>query len=264
MPLPHRAPAALELGATGPGLPTPHPGAHPEPKWPLASLARVRPWYIEKNKQREVVYTQQAQDEEWKKTMYFYDAYAAKECFRIEERGHAQRNTPPDERLLDNDRLRHRLRLANTLPDADGLAAQIRTRLPDLPFKFNMLQTNLHAARMCARFGLLDAGLWGLAAHTNGTARAGNSTSDATDTAHGVLRALASVDTVRPPAKVGDAARRAVTEVQRATRAGEGERQLTLPAATSVGAGGGGPGTRRRPGTPRRERTPGRERTLGR
>ncbi|KAJ7348465.1 hypothetical protein DFH08DRAFT_150156 [Mycena albidolilacea] len=59
MPLPHRAPTALELGATGPGLPTPRPGAHPAHKWPLASFARVRPRCIEKNKQREVVYTQQ-------------------------------------------------------------------------------------------------------------------------------------------------------------------------------------------------------------
>ncbi|KAJ7356580.1 Mis12-Mtw1 protein family-domain-containing protein, partial [Mycena albidolilacea] len=164
----------------------------------------------EKNKQWEVVYTQQLreaqeEDEEWKKTAYFYDAYAAKERRRIEERRHAQRNAPPDERLLDNDRLRHGLRLANAPPDADGLAAQIRTRLPDLPFKFDMLHTNLHAARTCARFGLLDAGLGGLAAHTNGTAQAGSSTSGGADTVHGVLRALASVDM----------ARRAAREVQR-------------------------------------------------
>jgi hypothetical protein len=72
-----------------------------------------------------------------------------------------------DECLLDNDRLRHGLRLANTLPDADGLAAQIHTRLPDLLFKFDMLQTNLlthdridapATARCCAR-SYLDCGL---------------------------------------------------------------------------------------------------------
>jgi hypothetical protein len=72
-----------------------------------------------------------------------------------------------DECLLDNDRLRHGLRLANALPDADGLAAQIHTRLPDLLFKFDMLQTNLlthdridapATARCCAR-SYLDCGL---------------------------------------------------------------------------------------------------------
>ncbi|KAJ7691058.1 hypothetical protein B0H14DRAFT_3664936 [Mycena olivaceomarginata] len=57
------------------------------------------------------------------------------------------RRTPPRQRPS----LQHGLRLADSLPDADGLAAQIRTRLPDLPPKFDMLQTNLHAARTCAR-----------------------------------------------------------------------------------------------------------------
>jgi kinetochore protein Mis13/DSN1 len=162
----------------------------------------------------------QEEDEEWKKTAYFYEAYTARERRRIDERRHAPRTALPDERQL-NERLRHGLRLANAPPDADpgGLAAQIRTRLPDLQFKFDMLHMNLHAARTCARvagraldtrFGLLDAGLGGLAARTRAqtNAEAGPSGVAATAT-HEVLRALASVDMERPLTKVGDAARRA-------------------------------------------------------
>ncbi|KAK7064856.1 Mis12-Mtw1 protein family-domain-containing protein [Favolaschia claudopus] len=233
----------------------------------------------EKNKQWEVIYTQQLreaqeEDEEWKKTGYFYDAYTSKERRRIDERRHAHRNAPPDERLLDNERLRYGLRLSNAPPDADGLEAQIRARVPDLQFKLDMLHTNLHAARTCARvasraldarFGLLDAGLGGLAARNrsrvNGFAGPSGSGSGIGgsgrregDTAQGLLRALASVDMERPPGKVGDAARKAAREAQRAVKSGDGERRLTLPTA-------GGPGTPKRPGTPRRERerTPGRE-----
>ncbi|KAJ7870341.1 Mis12-Mtw1 protein family-domain-containing protein [Mycena olivaceomarginata] len=179
----------------------------------------------EKNKQWDATYTQQLheaqeEDEEWKKTAYFYEAYTARERRRIDERRHAPRTALPDERQL-NERLRHGLRLANAPPDADpgGLAAQIRTRLPDLQFKFDMLHMNLHAARTCARvagraldtrFGLLDAGLGGLAARTRAqtNAEAGPSGVAATAT-HEVLRALASVDMERPLTKVGDAARRA-------------------------------------------------------
>jgi hypothetical protein len=36
----------------------------------------------------------QEEDEEWKKTAYFYDVYAAKECHHTEDRRHAQRNAP--------------------------------------------------------------------------------------------------------------------------------------------------------------------------
>jgi len=62
------------------------------------------------------------------------------------------------------------------------------------------------------------------------------------------LRALSRIDMQRPPAQVGDSARRAAREVQRANESSNAERKLT-----------GIPNTpRKAPGTPRRAGTPGR------
>ena len=70
-----------------------------------------------------------------------------------------------------------------------------------------------------------------------------------------LLRALSRLDAERPPAQVGDQARRAVREVQRVNEVGGvGERRLTLTSATTVGAT-----PRKAVGTPRRG-TPGKER----
>ena len=70
-----------------------------------------------------------------------------------------------------------------------------------------------------------------------------------------LFRALSRIDALRPPGKVGDAARRAVREVRRAHSAAEGgvvqERRLTgVPPPTP----------RKPPGTPRRATTPGKGR----
>ena len=63
-----------------------------------------------------------------------------------------------------------------------------------------------------------------------------------------VLRALSRIDIQRPPAQVGDSARRAAREAQRANESSNIERKLT-----------GIPNTpRKAPGTPRRAGTPGR------
>ncbi|KAI0080987.1 hypothetical protein K474DRAFT_50513 [Panus rudis PR-1116 ss-1] len=69
-----------------------------------------------------------------------------------------------------------------------------------------------------------------------------------------LLRALSRVDAGRPQSQVGDAARRAAREVQRAADAGVGlsERRLT--------SGVPPPTPRKPPGTPRRATTPGRGR----
>jgi kinetochore protein Mis13/DSN1 len=181
----------------------------------------------------------------------------------MSERRHTRTSPLPDEAALPP-AFRHGLQLTQAPPSA--ASAQIRERLPGLQFKFDMLHTNLHAARTCARvagraldvrFGLLGAGLAARANTDPGPSGSGGSGGDT----HGLMRALARVDMERPPAMVGDAARRAAREVQRAARAGEGERRLTLTGAAATGSG-----TPRRAGTPRRERTPGREkeRTPGR
>jgi kinetochore protein Mis13/DSN1 len=68
-----------------------------------------------------------------------------------------------------------------------------------------------------------------------------------------LLRALSRIDVERPPAQIGDEARRAVREVQRVNEGGRvGERRLTI-------TGGAGVGATPRKGTPRRA-TPGKER----
>ena len=68
-----------------------------------------------------------------------------------------------------------------------------------------------------------------------------------------LLRALSRVDARRPQAQVGDAARRAAREVQRAADANGGlaERRITGVAP---------PTPRKPPGTPRRGTTPGKGR----
>jgi len=65
-----------------------------------------------------------------------------------------------------------------------------------------------------------------------------------------VLRALSRVDVERPPAQIGDSARRAVMEIQRLNELSNGatERKLT----------GVPPTPRKTPGTPHRAGTPGR------
>ncbi|KAG6837984.1 hypothetical protein H0H93_008378 [Arthromyces matolae] len=75
----------------------------------------------------------------------------------------------------------------------------------------------------------------------------GKETNEA-DEALMLLRALARVDAARPPAQVGDAARRAVREVQRVGEGGiaGGDRRITEVPATP----------RKAPGTPRRGATP--------
>jgi len=63
-----------------------------------------------------------------------------------------------------------------------------------------------------------------------------------------VLRALSRIDMQRPPAQVGDSARRAAREAQRANESSNVERKLTGIQNTP----------RKAPGTPRRAGTPGR------
>ncbi|KAL0953316.1 hypothetical protein HGRIS_004563 [Hohenbuehelia grisea] len=74
---------------------------------------------------------------------------------------------------------------------------------------------------------------------------------------HELLRALANVDRERPPSQKGDAAWRAVREVQRAGESGVGDRRVTgVPPMPQT--------PRKAPGTPRRGNTPGRATTPGR
>ena len=102
------------------------------------------------------------------------------------------------------------------------------------------------------RFGLLSKRLTDISSGPSAPA-----VSSAPEDPRDLLRALARVDSERPPKDVGDSVRRARREVQRAGAGEGGERRLT-----SVGAGAGAAATAGTPG--RRGGTPGRERTPGR
>ncbi|PPQ83326.1 hypothetical protein CVT25_003965 [Psilocybe cyanescens] len=158
------------------------------------------------------------------------------------------------------------------------MEAELKRRLPDLEFKVDQIFTYVSAARTTTniaekalneRFDLLSTTLTSrmgqLRGPGDGDAVPGSATSllstyvappgsmtgpaDQLD----LLRALSRVDRERPPALVGEAARRAAREVQRAGENGAlavGDRRLTGVPATP----------RKAPGTPRRGNTPSRDR----
>ncbi|KAL6298336.1 Mis12-Mtw1 protein family-domain-containing protein [Sparassis latifolia] len=155
---------------------------------------------------------------------------------------------------------------------SDG-KSPLRSRLEELEYTMDRLHTiansALHTTRMSEmdldrRFALLNISL-GARTQAAPSALPSSSTSlssylppsltrpSPTTDPQDLLRALSRVDAQRPQAQVGDAARRAVREVQRAHDATSGvaERRLTgVPPPTP----------RKPPGTPRRATTPGKGR----
>ncbi|KAG6875775.1 hypothetical protein C0992_002407 [Termitomyces sp. T32_za158] len=175
---------------------------------------------------------------------------------------------------------------------AEAAEKEFRQRMRDMEFKLDHLFVMVSQTRettrvvqmtLDARFGVLAQALDARRAGSSGTGGAlaltsvagntpasvlgryvgaglgagasGRGTKDReeADEALALLRALARVDATRPPAQVGDAARRAVREAQRAGDASE--RRIT---EVPVGSGGLGLTPRKMPGTPRRGTTPGR------
>ncbi|KAF8150159.1 Mis12-Mtw1 protein family-domain-containing protein [Crassisporium funariophilum] len=163
----------------------------------------------------------------------------------------------------------------------DEMEAELKRRLPDLEFKIDQIFTFASAARATTNIGekALNERYDIISAHlasrlnphppslprddsASGSTREMLATyvapSGATKVAGAnpldLMRALTKVDQERPPAMVGDAARRAAREVQRAGESGVGavgDRRLTgFPTTPS----------RKAPGTPRRGNTPGRDR----
>jgi kinetochore protein Mis13/DSN1 len=154
--------------------------------------------------------------------------------------------------------------------------AEVNRLLQGVEFKLDQLHTFTNTARKATniaerdldrRFDLLSRALDARSnppssdlalssAHILSTyiPRAGSGETDPQE----LMRALAKIDSERPPAKVGDAARRAAREVQRAeeSRIGAvGDRRLT-----GVPLVGGIQTPRKTPGTPKRGSTSGRER----
>ena len=132
---------------------------------------------------------------------------------------------------------------------ASKLASVVET---DLNRRFAILSLKLQA-RSGAASGLTStSGQASLSSYLPQHTRPPASAAAAVDV-QDVFRALSRVDMARKPAQVGDAARRAAREVQRAQEGGHafGERRLTGVAP---------PTPRKPPGTPRRATTPARGR----
>jgi kinetochore protein Mis13/DSN1 len=164
--------------------------------------------------------------------------------------------------------------------DREKLEADIQQLLPGLEFTIDELYSRTSAAKMTTdiaermlneRFDFLNSNLASrIDPLGSASAPSGSQTTQLLSTYVGtthpgrldpvdVMRALSRVDEERPPAQVGDAARRAVREVQRAGESGfvgsvGGEKRLTNVPSTP----------RKTPGTPRRGNTPGRGSTPGR
>ena len=157
---------------------------------------------------------------------------------------------------------------------------EIKRRLPTLEFKVDQIHgwvaaaratTNIAEKMLNQRFDLLSANL---TSRVNPFPAADSSASGSSTTQQllstyvapprarsvgadplDLMRALSRVDQDRPPAQVGDAARRAAKEVQRAGETGfvgavGGDKKLTGVPTTP----------RKAPGTPRRGNTPKRDR----
>jgi kinetochore protein Mis13/DSN1 len=164
------------------------------------------------------------------------------------------------------------------------LEAELGRRIPELEFKLDQLRTYAHSARTTTnmaeraldqRFELLALNLTArsnpsMMLHDPGSSSGAQVLSTYLPRAAtgpdpmDLMRALSRVDKDRPPAMVGDAARRAAREVQRVGESGVGavgERRLTgVPPPNPSQTPRKTPGTPRRGGTPARDNARDRER----
>ncbi|KAF7981281.1 hypothetical protein HWV62_34185 [Athelia sp. TMB] len=169
-------------------------------------------------------------------------------------------SSPRDSELPESFRGKMGVALARSvMEDADDLSkGPIQQRLKELEFK----TTNAAAEDLDTRFAVLSHALAsrsGLVQPTRPVSTTSSLLSAPTPTSHAtplhdpqdLLRALTRLDAARPPAQIGDAARRAVREVERVGPAAGAERRLTIAAPATP---------RKSASTPRRGGTPGKER----
>lgn len=180
-------------------------------------------------------------------------------------------------RATGDDRIPSRRSLSRSNLTREEMEAELKRRLPALEYKIDQIfsfasaaraTTNIAEKALNERFDIISANLTSRMnpfpppgdAGPAGSATQLLSTYVVQPTAKApavdpldLMRALSRVDQERPPALVGDAARRAAREVQRAGENGVsavGDRPLTGVPATP----------RKMPGTPRRGTTPSRDR----
>ncbi|KAG1821579.1 Mis12-Mtw1 protein family-domain-containing protein [Suillus subaureus] len=232
-----------------------------------------------KNKEREIKFREHiecasAEADAWTQVDHFYNAYITNSKADLERRRQALQ--PPS-----SAKAKGKQRAASQeppddwgwlLPHEDELSDAFREKInPDLikrimsdvdslfSFVHSAVQTtNVAESELDYRFSLLSLALSTRSRSLPPSSQSSSlsshlpiqrSLSQHPEDQQDLFRALSRVDMDRPPAKVGDAARRAVREVQRVKEGGgfAGERRLTgLP--SGVGAT-----PRKIPGTPRRK-----------
>ncbi|THH17899.1 hypothetical protein EW146_g3002 [Bondarzewia mesenterica] len=246
-----------------------------------------------KNRAREVTFMAELarlkhEEEEWAETTQFYNSYHAAGLADLEKRAQSRRAkgkqradedweewAPAESELPVKFRGNSGFGLACSILKKDLGEKSFATLQSDrLPYKVDRLHgivdtsarmTSTSETELDRRFALLSIALHAHSQPTPHPALNGTSLSSylpanlARPTAkldpQDIFRSLSRIDMSRPPAQVGDAARRAVREVRRAHDAVESggltERRLTgVPPPTP----------RKPPGTPRRATTPGRGR----
>ena len=220
-----------------------------------------------------------AENEAWKEVGFKYKAMGEKLQASLQERT-AAALAKPDQLILPSASL---VTLSEEIRRIDEIEAKLSKRFGStLEFKVDQIYSFISTARATTRiaekalnqrFDIIASNLKSrLNPHphpsTDSSSSSGSSThilttyitnpqSKATSTGSAdsldLMRALTRVDQERPPGMVGDAALRAVKEVQRVEESGVGavgERRLTGVSVTP----------RKMPGTPRRGNTPGRDR----
>ncbi|EPQ52472.1 hypothetical protein GLOTRDRAFT_140210 [Gloeophyllum trabeum ATCC 11539] len=244
-----------------------------------------------KNRAREIRFTEhieraRAEDEAWDEVVHFYNGHQSRVLAALDERRRSRAQSakakgkqravddyePRESELSDVFRGPNGVELARKVLAEVGGQDPLSARLHDLEFTIDRLQalvqTSMHTTHYAEddlnhRFALLSLSLSARSEPLSSlnSAKPGSLSSflppslshSPSSDARDIFRALSRVDAERPPAQVGDAARRAVREVQRVNEAGGGipDRRLTgvLP-----------PTPRKPPGTPRRATTPGRGR----
>ncbi|KAF5391864.1 hypothetical protein D9757_001835 [Collybiopsis confluens] len=172
---------------------------------------------------------------------------------------------------------------ARTRIGHEDVEARLKKQYSELAFNLDTLHTHVNTARattraaeadLDSRFRLLHLALDARSGDLRDTSRSGaasaatqivnsymppipNAPARQANDPHDLFRALAMVDSTRPPGQIGDGVRRAAREVQRMEEngiAGSSQRKLTEVPQTPKKA----------PGTPRRGTTPGRGSTPGR
>ncbi|KZT23294.1 hypothetical protein NEOLEDRAFT_1136608 [Neolentinus lepideus HHB14362 ss-1] len=219
-----------------------------------------------KNRAREVRFTEhieraKAEDKAWDEVVHFYNGHQSRVMAALEERRKSAKAKgkqramdlePRETELSDEFRGANGMELARKVLAEVSEQEPLSSRMRDLEFTIDRLQalvqTSMRTTHYASddlnhRFALLSLSLSARTASPSTSHPSPLPRPPDRPDPQGLFRALSRVDAERPPAQVGDAARRAVREVQRVAEAPVQDRRLTVA-----------PPTPRRAMTPKRAR----------